>query len=201
MTWLLLYFVLKGSDLTFSLPKHLYRWWKLLHWMVSWRRFAGQQCSFQNLCSIFWSAWQVGMEARGHTTSYRHAGTTLRRTSSDVVMAVNGLTPFCLALPQLCLPAGLRPPWGSCRKLTAWIQTDQKAITCLVLHRMFSKLGNKYKFGQWFQLCWFWVCWVDIFQLVTWSCLNTSSGAIWTWETACWPFSYLCLVHLLKNHG
>ena len=29
----------------------------------------------------------MGIESRGHTTSYRHAG----RTSSDVIMAVNGL--------------------------------------------------------------------------------------------------------------
>ena len=33
----------------------------------------------------------MGIGARGHTTSYRHAGTTLRRISSDVIMAVNGL--------------------------------------------------------------------------------------------------------------
>ena len=33
----------------------------------------------------------MGIEARGHTTSYRREGTTLRRTSSDVIMAVNGL--------------------------------------------------------------------------------------------------------------
>ena len=33
----------------------------------------------------------MGMEARGHATPYRHVGTTLRRTSSDVIMAVNGL--------------------------------------------------------------------------------------------------------------
>ena len=36
----------------------------------------------------------MGTEARGHTTSYRHAGTILRRTSSDVMMAVTGLTLF-----------------------------------------------------------------------------------------------------------
>ena len=30
--------------------------------------------------------------AKGHTTSYRHAGTTLRRTSSDVIIGVNGLS-------------------------------------------------------------------------------------------------------------
>ena len=35
----------------------------------------------------------MGIEARGHTTSYRHEGTTLRRTSTDVIMAVNGLKP------------------------------------------------------------------------------------------------------------
>ena len=33
----------------------------------------------------------MGIGARGHTTSYRHAGTTLRRISSDVIIAVNGL--------------------------------------------------------------------------------------------------------------
>ena len=37
------------------------------------------------------------------------------------------LTPFCLALPLLCLPAGLRLPRCNCRKLTAWIQMG---ITC-----------------------------------------------------------------------
>ena len=36
----------------------------------------------------------MGIEARGHTTSYRHAGTTLRRTLSDVTMAGNGLNSF-----------------------------------------------------------------------------------------------------------
>ena len=37
----------------------------------------------------------MGTEARGHTTSHGHTGTTLRGTSSDVIMAVNGLTsPF-----------------------------------------------------------------------------------------------------------
>ena len=45
---------------------------------------------FQNITPV-WSAWKVGIEARGHITSYRHAGPTLRRTSSDVIMAVNGL--------------------------------------------------------------------------------------------------------------
>ena len=35
---------------------------------------------------------KVGIEARGHITSYIHAGTTLRRTSSDVIMVVSGLT-------------------------------------------------------------------------------------------------------------
>ena len=33
----------------------------------------------------------MGTETRGHTTSYGHAGTTWRRTSSDIMMAVNGL--------------------------------------------------------------------------------------------------------------
>ena len=45
---------------------------------------------FENFAPV-WSAWQVGIEARGCTTSYGHAGTTLRKTSSDVTMAVNGL--------------------------------------------------------------------------------------------------------------
>ena len=31
------------------------------------------------------------LKQRGHTTFYRHAGTALRWTSSDVIMAVNGL--------------------------------------------------------------------------------------------------------------
>ena len=34
----------------------------------------------------------MGIEARDHTTSYRLVGTTLRRTLTDVIMAVNGLT-------------------------------------------------------------------------------------------------------------
>ena len=34
----------------------------------------------------------MGIEARGHMTSYTHAGTTLGRTSSDIIMAVNGLS-------------------------------------------------------------------------------------------------------------
>ena len=76
--------------LTLSQPKHLYRWWKLLPRLFSQRRLAGQQCLFWNF-TPFWSAWQVGIEARGHTMSYRHAGTTLQRTSSDVILAVNGL--------------------------------------------------------------------------------------------------------------
>ena len=33
----------------------------------------------------------MGIEARGHMMSYRHAGTTLQRTSFDIIMAVNGL--------------------------------------------------------------------------------------------------------------
>ena len=37
---------------TLSLPKHLYRWWKLLPRTVSQRRFASQQCSFRNLCCV-----------------------------------------------------------------------------------------------------------------------------------------------------
>ena len=48
--------------------------------------------------TLVWSAWKVGTEARGHTTSYRHAGTILRRTSSDVVMAANGLKKFTAQL-------------------------------------------------------------------------------------------------------
>ena len=43
------------------------------------------------------------------------------------------ITPFRLALLQLCVPVGLRLPRGNCRKLTAWIQM---AITCLVEHIM-----------------------------------------------------------------
>ena len=35
----------------------------------------------------------MGIEARGHMTSYRHAGTILQMTSSDVIMTVNGLRP------------------------------------------------------------------------------------------------------------
>ena len=62
---------------------------------------------------------------------------TLNRV--DQLFGLSMLTPLCLALPQLCLPGDLRLLWGNCRKLTAWIQ---KAITCLVLHRMFSNLGN-----------------------------------------------------------
>ena len=45
---------------------------------------------FENVTPV-WKAWKVGIEARGHTTSYIYAGTTLRRTPSDVIMAVNGL--------------------------------------------------------------------------------------------------------------
>ena len=33
--------------------------------------------------------WELNK--RGHTTSYRHAETTMRRTSSDIIVAVNGL--------------------------------------------------------------------------------------------------------------
>ena len=51
------------------------------------------------------------------------------------------LTPFCLALPQLCLLAGLRLPRGNCRNPTAWIQ---KARTSLVKHTMFPNLGSKW---------------------------------------------------------
>ena len=40
------------------------------------------------------------IEARGHTTSYRRAGITLRRKSSDVIMAVNGLTARVVAAPK-----------------------------------------------------------------------------------------------------
>ena len=36
----------------------------------------------------------MGIVARGHITSYRHVRTTLQRTSSDVIMAVNGLTVY-----------------------------------------------------------------------------------------------------------
>ena len=68
---------------------------KLLPTTVSQRRFPGQQRSFRNLCSIFWSAWQVRIEARGHTTSYRQAGTILRRTLSDVIMAVEWFRSSC----------------------------------------------------------------------------------------------------------
>ena len=39
------------SDLTLSLPKHLYRWWKLPPRIVSQRSFAGQKCSFQKCYS------------------------------------------------------------------------------------------------------------------------------------------------------
>ena len=40
------------------------------------------------------------LKARGHTTPYRHAGTTLPRTSSDVLMTVNGFkkNKFCRTL-------------------------------------------------------------------------------------------------------
>ena len=91
-------------------------------------------------------------------------------------------TPFCQPLPQLCLPAGLRLPQSSSRKLTAWMQ---KAVTCLVEHMMFSNLGNKWKIGRWFQLCWFRICWLDFFFFfsIIWPCLNTSSGAMWTQDT------------------
>ena len=45
----------------------------------------------------------MGIGARGHTTSYRHAGTTLRRISSDVIMAVNGLNVrSCIGYKQKC---------------------------------------------------------------------------------------------------
>ena len=74
--------------LTLSLPKHMYRWWKWLSKTVSLSSFAGQKCSFRKRYSNAWKEW---IEARGHTTSNRHAGTTFGRTSSDIVMAVRGL--------------------------------------------------------------------------------------------------------------
>ena len=63
----------------------------------------------------------MGIEARGHTTSCRHAGTTLPRTSSDVIMAVNGskLETQALRIPFLLKDSALGSPcWsGGCTSL------------------------------------------------------------------------------------
>ena len=72
----------------------------------------------------------MGIEAKGLTMSYRHAGTTLQRTSSGVTMAVNGLSTVnklykvhgtILAGHAL---AGVRPPlaWGTNNWLLMHIQ-------------------------------------------------------------------------------
>ena len=70
--------------------------------------------------------------------NHTHAGCTT--FPCDVCPAL--LTPFCLALPQLCLPAGLRLLPGNCRNLTAWIL---KAITCFVEHTVFPYLWKQMK--------------------------------------------------------
>ena len=41
---------------------------------------------FENFAPV-WSAWKVGIEARGHMTSYRHAGTTFAK---DIIWRHNG---------------------------------------------------------------------------------------------------------------
>ena len=97
---------------------------------------------------------------------------------------------FLPSLAAACLLAGVRLPSGSCRKLTAWIR---KASPCLVEHIMFSNVGNKWKIGWWFRLCYFWVCWIDMFRLIMWPCSNTSSGAICSWDTTCWAIFLLAL--------
>ena len=78
--------------LTLSLPKHLYRWWKLLPRKVSQRRFAGHQCSFRNLCSILgcmtsgnWSqrSYDVLQTCRNHFAkdiAWRHNGSEWVKT-------------------------------------------------------------------------------------------------------------------------
>ena len=46
----------------------------------------------------------MGIEARGHTTSYRHAGTPF---ANDIIMAVNGLRPSWASIQNLTMDAML----------------------------------------------------------------------------------------------
>ena len=116
-------------------------------------------------------------------------------TPEQFSVALAWLTPFCLTLPQLFLPAGLRQ--GNCRKLTTWIG---KAITCRAhsvvrFRKTNKKLDSDFSDAN--------------FEFDGWIFFDWSCGLVWApllgpyrCETPhVEPFSHLYLVPLLKKHS
>ena len=122
------------------------------------------------LCKRCW----VLLEVRSQSPKLARLGTFQRTSSSSEVSKVS-FNPFVPSLPTAVLACWPKAAASNWRKLDCL--NPEGYITCRVLHIMFWNLG-KWKIGERLQLCKFWVCWVDIFRLITWSCSNTSSGAI-----------------------
>ena len=71
---------------TLSLPKHLYRWWKLLSRIVSHRSFAGQKCSFRKR----FSSLECVKSGNWSKRSYDVLQTCRNHFAKDIIWRHNG---------------------------------------------------------------------------------------------------------------
>ena len=110
---------------------------------------------FENFAPV-WSAWKVGIEARGQTTSYRHAGTTLAK---DITWRHNG-SEWVKVEKETQLPGSLPPdphraiaPWPhQGAYMASWtpgiiFRENHTLVTIsawpLHLHKLFWKKKNQ----------------------------------------------------------